>query len=108
MTAAFVVLILSPTFFVHGSAAWLTKDQLINELMQLCNNHPSTATYESIGKTVLGNDIWLFKFGTNTDAKLLIDGATHGHEILGSHSIYLLAQWLLSARAMQAQKKYEE
>jgi hypothetical protein len=96
MIAAFIVLVLSPAYFAHGSATWLTKDQLINELMRLCNNHPSTATYESIGKTVLGNDIWLFKFGTNADAKLLIDGATHGHEIPGSHSIYLLAQWLLN------------
>ena len=96
MTAAFIVLVLSPNCLAQDSTDWLTKEQLINELMQLCNNHPSTATYESIGKTVLGNNIWLFKFGTNTDAKLLIDGATHGHEIPGSHSIYLLAQWLLN------------
>ena len=61
MTAALLACVLSPACFAQGTADWLTKEQLINELMQLCNAHPYTATYESIGKTVLGNDIWLFK-----------------------------------------------
>lgn len=93
------IVLLSSSFSalqVHGATAWLTKEQIIAGLKQLCDEHTDVATSESIGKTVLGNDIWLFRLGTNPQAKILIDGATHGHELPGSHSIYFLAQWLLS------------
>jgi len=81
---------------VEAATPWLSKDQIITNLKQLCDSHPTVASYESIGKTVLNNDIWLFTLGTNTQTKMLIDGATHGMESPGSHSILFLAQWLLS------------
>lgn len=90
---------LAALIFIYPAEAatpWLDKEQMINSLKQLCDSHPNTASYESIGKTVLNNDIWLFTLGTNSQTKILIDGATHGMESPGSHSILFLAQWLLN------------
>ena len=74
---------------------WLTKTEIIQNMKDLCTLHSNIASYESIGKTVQGNDIWLFRVGNNTSAKLLIDGALHGMESPGSHNIYFLFHWLL-------------
>jgi hypothetical protein len=96
MISAALMLIVLSACSVQGATPWLTKEQIITNLKQLCDMHPSVASYENVGKTVLGNDIWLFRFGTNTQSKILIDGATHGYEVPGSHSIYFLARWLLN------------
>jgi cell division septation protein DedD len=95
MTALALLTLALSSYPVDGVTSWLSKDQLITNMKQLCDAHSSVASYETIGKTVRGNAIWLFRIGTNAKAKLLIDGATHGYEIAGSHNIYFLAQWLL-------------
>ena len=80
-------------------AAWKTREQLIQEMKNLADNNPSLCSYQSIGKTVLGNDIWLFRVGTNINAKILVDGTTHGMEQAGGHCIMHLMQWLLGTSA---------
>jgi hypothetical protein len=60
-------------------------------------------TYETIGKTVLGNDIIMFKIGNPNEGKVLFDGAMHGIETLGSELLYFYAKWLLTSNEPLAQ-----
>ena len=86
-------------FVSEAATPWLTKAQIIQNMKDLCNSHNGIASYASIGKTVLGNDIWLFRVGNNAKAKFLVDGATHGMELPGAHNVYFLLQWLLAGSA---------
>jgi hypothetical protein len=61
----------------------------------LFDNHKPLCSYQSAGKTVLGNDIWMFNIGQNPAVRILIDGAIHGMETYTSHTIYFLAEYIL-------------
>jgi len=59
----------------------------------------NNATYEVIGQSLEGRDIWLFKVGNNTvnSGKVMIDGSTHGMEDSGTEICFLFAEWLLES-----------
>lgn len=76
------------------------RGPLLQDFVSLAEAHPELVSWESVGKTVSGNDIWLMRIGKNASAKILIDSLTHGDEIPGAHTVYFLADWLL-------QKPYE-
>lgn len=75
---------------------WHTKDWFINNFKSLCNSHPTKASYQSVGESCLGNDIWIFKFGNPSGGVVLWDGQLHGNEDYGSEILWLMAQWLFS------------
>jgi len=54
-------------------------------------------TYQTVGKTVLGNDILMFKIGNLEGGRVLFDGALHGTEAMGSELLYSYAEWLLES-----------
>lgn len=56
--------------------------------MQLWNQCVE-ADYETIGKTYLGNDIWMFKAGNPNGGHVLLDSEMHGNENKGSEILYL-------------------
>lgn len=75
---------------------------MIQELKDLMDRHSAVASYQSIGKTFLGNDLWVFRIGKST-AKILLDATIHGHEMPSSHTLYFLANWLLESGDSDAQ-----
>lgn len=80
------------------------KDELIGMFKTLCDAHPSQASYESVGKSYLGEDIWMFSIGNPYGGKVLWDGQLHGSEDIGSEAIYLIAEWLLESRDPKAEQ----
>ena len=68
----------------------------------LCDAHPSSASYESVGKSLQGRDIWLFKIGNPYGGAIMWDGQAHGPEDSGSECGYLFAKWLLESPDPQA------
>lgn len=80
---------------VKSIGSWRTREELIQDFKDLVGRHSDVASFQSIGKSFLGNDILLFRFGINPKAKILIDATIHGHEWPSSHTLYFLAQWLL-------------
>ena len=86
----------SPTFHSH--------QELVSMFKTLCDNYPSYASYDSIGKTYEGRDIWMFKFGTPNGGKVLWDGCLHGWEDMGSEIMYLFATWLLESSDPTAER----
>ncbi len=82
--------------------SWLPRESLISDMKTLCDAHPTNTSYTSLGKTVQGNDIWLFRIGRAGAPKIEIDGEVHGHERKTSHTIMWLAHWLLETPTGQA------
>lgn len=73
------------------------KDELIEMFKTLCDAYPEYTSYESVGKTYEGRDIWIFKIGNPDGGRILWDGQLHGNEDKGSEIIYLLTKWLLES-----------
>ena len=85
-----------------GWTVYTPKDQMIAQWKTLCDAHPEEASYESIGKTVQGRDIWLFKIGNPSGATVMYDGEGHGGEDGGTETLYVFAKWLLESNESQA------
>ena len=75
---------------------WTPKADMIDNFKSLCDSHSNQASYKSIGKSQLGNDIWMFRFGNPDGGVVLWDGQMHGEEDYGTEILWLMAQWLFS------------
>jgi len=97
LTALVIACILLSVFpFQIAAAAYHTKNEMINMFKNLCEDYPDVASYEVIGKSHLGNDIYMFKFGNMSGGRVLWDAQLHGNEDAGSEIGYWFAQWLLT------------
>ena len=90
-----------------AGGSWHTHDVLIGMFKTLCDNNPSIASYEVIGKSYQNRDIYLFKFGNPEGGKVMWDAALHGWEDMGSEIQYLIAQWLLTSQTAEADRILE-
>ncbi|MCK5628281.1 hypothetical protein KAI12_02330, partial [Candidatus Bathyarchaeota archaeon] len=70
---------------------------MIAQWKSLCDANPRWASYESIGKTLQGRDIWLFKIGTPSGGRVMYSGQCHGHEDTGTEILLKFCQWLLES-----------
>ena len=73
-----------------------------------CNKFPRISSYQSIGKTTKGNDIWAFKIGNPDGGKIIIDGCLHGWEDMGSEITFIWIKWLLESKTPAAKKNPEK
>src|SRR3989304_6806925 len=96
--AILILIIAVPTVLAN----YETKASIISKYKTLCNQYPSLASYLSVGKSVEGRDIWLFRFGNSSGGRVLWDAQLHGNEDLGSETGYLFAQWLLTSSNSRA------
>jgi predicted deacylase len=79
------------------AAKYRTYDTLIESFKSFATIYPSLVSYEVVGKTVQGKDILMFKIGNPYGGRVLIDGAIHGDENLGSELLYFFVKWLLTS-----------
>ena len=94
-TIAFLMLAI---FTPLALANYETKSSILNKFKTLCSTYPKYANYVSIGKSVLGNDILMFRIGNSSSSgRILWDAQMHGSEDAGSETGYLFAKWLLSS-----------
>ena len=71
---------------------------------ELSAKHSTYMSYEVIGKSILGNDILLFKIGNPDGGAILFDGRMHGAEDAGTEGGYLFAKWILESGESEADK----
>jgi hypothetical protein len=96
MALAILCILLSVFPIPRVAAAYHTKTEMITMFKNLCEDYPSMASYEVIGKSCLGNDIYMFVFGNMSGGRVLWDSQLHGNEDAGSEICYWFAQWLLT------------
>jgi hypothetical protein len=78
-------------------APYTPKEQMIAQWKTLCDSHPNSASYEVIGETIQGREIWLFKIGNPSGAKVMYDCQAHGPEDGGTETLYKFCSWLLES-----------
>ena len=79
-------------------ANYETKTAIIDKFKNLVTAHPAQASYVSIGKSVNGLDIPMFRFGNSSaTGRILWDAQMHGSEDAGSETAYLFCQWLFTS-----------
>jgi Zinc carboxypeptidase/Kre9/KNH-like N-terminal Ig-like domain len=76
---------------------FLNKDVMLQQWITLCNGHTQWASYESVGKTVYGKNIYVFKIGTPSAPRIMYDGEVHATEDSGTEVMYTFAKWLLES-----------
>jgi hypothetical protein len=92
--ATFLIFIVATPAYAN----YETKTSIINKYKALCTSYPQYCNYVSIGKSVLGKDILMFRIGnSSSNGRILWDAQMHGTEDAGSETGYLFAKWLLSS-----------
>ena len=100
----FSVLVLTAPVEPVSARLFHDKPTMTKMWKDLCDTHRSRASYESIGKSIQGKDIWLFKIGNPHGGAIMWDGQVHGPEDAGSECGYLFAKWLLESSDSQAER----
>lgn len=80
--------------------AYHTYDELTTELRNLSLQYPEICLLESIGKSVLGKDLWIMKISDNvlieeTEPEFKYISSMHGNEPVGMELCIYLIQYLL-------------
>ena len=84
-------------YAVQAAFPYRDYDPLITAFISLAQAHPQIMTYQTVGKTVLGEDIIMFTIGNPNGGRVLFDGAIHGTEAIGSELLYSYSEWLLES-----------
>ena len=92
-----IVCLLFSQVFLVGARSDRSYNDLVGAFMDLEDDYPEYVSHESVGLTVEGRNIWMFKIGNPSGERVLFDGAIHGWENVGSEVLYLYARWLLSS-----------
>jgi hypothetical protein len=87
---------------VRTGGTYTPKDVMIEQLKDLAD--ANSGTYEVIGKTLLGKDIYLFQFGNPDGGKFMFDGQVHGPEDCGTETGYKFIQWVLLNDSVESNK----
>jgi Zinc carboxypeptidase len=99
-----LAIVISCSSVFNVQANYETKSAIIGKFMDLVAAHPTQASYVSIGKSVKGSDILMFKFGNSSaTGRILWDAQMHGSEDAGSETAYLFCVWLFSGDAATEQ-----
>ena len=89
LTAALLCIIIAnaEVQVVNAQGNYESKQTQIGKFVSIVKQHPGQAGYWSIGKTVYGNNIWMFYFGNTYGRRILVEAQTHGSEDLGTEKI---------------------
>ncbi len=79
-----------------------SKNETIASWKQLVSAHQDIASYEVIGKSIEGRNIYLFKFGNSSGGKFMFDGQIHGAEDCGTETGYKFVKWVLESNDTEA------
>jgi hypothetical protein len=72
-----------------------SKEELLAAFKNLCEAHPTHASYVTIGKTIQNRSILAFRIGNPNGGAVMWDAALHGGEVVGGEIAYLVAKWVL-------------
>jgi len=91
------MVILQTSFQMRPSKAapQRSKEELLAAFKNLCEAHPTHASYATIGKTIQNRSILAFRIGNPNGGAVMWDAALHGGEVVGGEIAYLVAKWVL-------------
>ncbi len=81
------------------AATYYDHPTLISMFKDLADKYPDKASYVTIGKSVQGRSMWMFRIGNPEGGKVLWDASIHGSEDIGGMIAYYFAEWLLTSNS---------
>lgn len=103
-----IPVIVNKTNVTYHQGVYRNKEDTITLWKALVDSYPELGSYESIGKSIKGNDIWLFKFGNPNGGRVMIDSQGHGSEDCGNEIGYTFVKWLLESNSPEAKRILKE
>lgn len=107
-----IILSLTPSIRAEGiraiGAPYHTQEQVYNILKDMAASHPQNMNYETVGKSLMGKDLLLFKVGNlalcneTTKGKFMFDGKVHGSEDCGTENGIEFVRWALDSSEPEA------
>lgn len=93
------ILLISAAILVPSAYAgpYRYYDVVMSDFKALADSYPDLVKFETVGSTVQGKAIIMVKIGNPSCDSILLDGAIHGWETLGSELLCFLAKWLLTS-----------
>ena len=73
-----------------------TWQQVVVLMKNMAAQYPTQVSYEVIGQSIWGNDIYLFKVGNPNGGKFMFDGRPHGPEDCGTENGIAFIKWVLT------------
>jgi predicted deacylase len=70
---------------------------LIAAYASLVRDYPTIISNETVGNSVNGRTMYLFKIGNSEGGILYIDSAMHGSEYSPSEAVYILVLWIVTS-----------
>jgi hypothetical protein len=84
---------------IYKKNRFYTYQEVRNIIKSLKRMYPSISSIDTIGYSILGNPIWLFRISgkNNTDSKqrFFLNGAMHGNEKMGTEIVLSISRYLL-------------
>ncbi len=84
-----------------------SRDQLMEEYFSRERSFPSLVSHEAFGKTTLGKEMYVFKIGSSSGGRILIDACIHGDERVAAEILLLYVDWLLNQKEPAATRILE-
>ncbi len=86
------------SFIVDVSQQIYSYDSMVEDIAMLTATHEDILSFESIGTTSQGRNVWLLKFGNlQAENKILITGSIHAREYMSSQLIMrMLEEYIMN------------
>jgi PKD repeat protein len=102
-----IMMFLSSTTTVFAQPSrYRTETEILQDFFTLQSSYSTVLTYDVIGQTVEGRDIYLFKLGNPLGVTVFIDASIHGHEYITTEALYYCIEWLLTERTDILESNY--
>lgn len=82
---------------------YTTRKVMMQQWFTLESQNPALITHEKIGRSVQGNDLYIFRIGNPAGGAVMWDGSTHGCEDTGTEASYWFTKWLVENGSQRAQ-----
>lgn len=83
-------------------SSYRSESAIISDYFDLEREYPDLISHETIGRTVQGKAIYLFKIGNSEGEIIFVDAGMHGNEMVPPEVLYHSVVWLVSSTSWDA------
>jgi len=99
VTTCFITLtiLFSTIITVHGATTYRTGSEILADYNNLESNYPNLIDHVKVGETVNGQNLNLYRIGNPYGARVYVDAAIHGMELVTAEALYYSIEAIVSA-----------
>ena len=110
VTTCFITLtiLFSTIITVHGATTYRTGSEILADYNNLESNYPNLIDHVKVGETVNGQNLNLYRIGNPYGARVYVDAAIHGMELVTAEALYYSIESIVSASNGELQDILQE